>query len=95
MSIFVLQYYNVITKIVLGECICKDGYGASDCSYDLSIPPDLYSIDIGSGDICDIKNCEEVFIEGDGFLKTSTLSCRLQQFYVSYLWKLFIFKVYA
>lgn len=45
--------------------------------YDLFILLDFYSIDIGLGDICDIKNCEEVFIEGDGFLKISILLCRL------------------
>lgn len=64
-------------------CICRDGYGASDCSYDLSVPPDVFSIDIGSGDICDRSNCNEVFVDGDGFLNTETLTCRLQQFFVS------------
>lgn len=70
-------------EIVLGVCICRDGYGASDCSYDLSVPPDVFSIDIGSGDICEKSNCNEVFVDGDGFLNTETLTCRLQQFFVS------------
>lgn len=58
-------------------CICRDGYGVSDCLYDLFVFLDVFSIDIGLGDICDRSNCNEVFVDGDGFLNIEILICRL------------------
>ncbi|KAK3084619.1 hypothetical protein FSP39_016411 [Pinctada imbricata] len=63
-----------------GQCACDVGFGAEDCSKDLSVPPLTYGVNVDDGGICDIAECPAAFVEGDGFLNSKDLKCKLQFF---------------
>ncbi|KAK3592180.1 hypothetical protein CHS0354_024854, partial [Potamilus streckersoni] len=63
-----------------GTCTCNAGFGDVDCSVDLSQPPNIDSIpDRG---LCDLQKrpCRKTSVLGMNFVKSDSLSCRLQQF---------------
>ncbi|XP_062621129.1 von Willebrand factor D and EGF domain-containing protein-like [Saccostrea cucullata] len=66
-----------------GTCDCEGIFGGSDCSQELSIPPDVFSINPHSGGICDVANCEEAVVEGDMFLDRENLTCKMTRFQAS------------
>ncbi|XP_061183048.1 mucin-2-like [Saccostrea echinata] len=63
---------------VNGTCICPPLYGASDCSLNVSVPPEIYGIE-GDG-YCDVSqmSCDQILIAGDDFTETGSYNCRIE-----------------
>ncbi|KAK3101603.1 hypothetical protein FSP39_004782 [Pinctada imbricata] len=61
-----------------GTCVCDPGFGLSDCSIDLSIPPDFHSL--MDGGFCDTQEyqCNEAFVSGDDFAEDGNVTCKIR-----------------
>ena len=60
------------TALLLGSCICEDGYGSEDCYLIKSVPPRILSTE-GNG-MCDVSNgdtCNCIEITTDGAVETA------------------------
>ncbi|XP_065927240.1 von Willebrand factor D and EGF domain-containing protein isoform X2 [Magallana gigas] len=58
-----------------GNCTCNDGYGGSDCSFDVLSPPTITRL---SGDgVCDKSSasCDDITLYGNYFLENMRTSC--------------------
>ncbi|XP_070543546.1 von Willebrand factor D and EGF domain-containing protein-like [Ptychodera flava] len=64
-----------------GVCHCHKDYGGSDCSVDLTRPPDVWFIE-GSEHhgLCDVRSgfCRSISIIGDNFLNSEALKCHYE-----------------
>lgn len=61
--------------VIEGNCTCNDGYGGSDCSFDVSSPATITRL---SGDgVCDksSESCDDITLYGDYFLENTRTSC--------------------
>lgn len=65
-------------------CDCNSGFGASDCSLDINLPPALTGL-LDDG-LCDesLEECSHVFVFGYPFVGNN-VTCKLQEFHVSTL----------
>ncbi|XP_053384896.1 uncharacterized protein LOC128550257 [Mercenaria mercenaria] len=62
-----------------GTCVCKQRYGASDCSLDIKKPPRLQEI-LDSGFYDEkLADCTHIYVFGEVFVGTN-LTCRLKKF---------------
>nr|XP_022298866.1 von Willebrand factor D and EGF domain-containing protein-like isoform X2 [Crassostrea virginica] len=68
-----------------GSCECYRDFGGSDCSQNLTIPPDVLSVNHYSGGLCDVSDCEEVTVQGNMFLDRKDLRCKMTRFQASIL----------
>ena len=61
----------------LGQCICDDGFGTSDCSVNLRAPPEVFGL--GGDGVCDISQqpCQIVSVYGSNLLDTASLTCKV------------------
>lgn len=90
MPLFSFLYGNIMLLkclfIYSGTCQCDAGYGASDCSVDIKIPPRLVGV-LEEG-FCDENetDCTHIYVFGETFFGTN-ISCRLRKFTVSFCLK--------
>ncbi|KAK3593671.1 hypothetical protein CHS0354_013567 [Potamilus streckersoni] len=70
-------------RCINGTCICDSGYGAADCSLDLSQPPELFGL-LDNG-LCDEHHveCDQAFVYGEIFAEGENLTCRIVPFIIS------------
>nr|XP_022298863.1 von Willebrand factor D and EGF domain-containing protein-like isoform X2 [Crassostrea virginica] len=66
-----------------GSCECYGDFGGSDCSQNLTIPPEVLSVNQDSGGLCDASDCEEVTVHGNMFLDRKDLMCKMTRFQAS------------
>lgn len=61
----------------LGTCTCPPLFGATDCSLNVTIPPEIFGIE-GDG-ICDVSqmSCDQILVAGDDFTETETYHCKI------------------
>lgn len=74
--------------IFLGTCECNEGFIASDCSIDKSVPPDVFGV-LGEG-LCDLSEivCDTGFVVGENIGKSDDLSCKMTEYEVRLFLKL-------
>ncbi|XP_062617367.1 mucin-2-like [Saccostrea cucullata] len=67
-----------IGTCVNGTCVCPPLYGASDCSLNVSVPPEIYGIE-GDG-LCDVSqmSCDQILVAGDDFTETGSYNCKIE-----------------
>ena len=58
-----------------GICTCEDGFGGSDCSFDVSTPPVITRI--SDDGICDKtdESCEDISLYGHYFVENMGTYC--------------------
>ncbi|XP_056001131.1 uncharacterized protein LOC125656824 [Ostrea edulis] len=58
-----------------GSCVCRTGYGGSDCSFDISRPPTVTSL-LGNG-LCDLTKdtCNDITMFGQYFVENMNTYC--------------------
>lgn len=68
-------------RCVNGTCECDVGFGAPDCSIDLSIPP-LFE-ELQDGGMCDKQGweCDAAMAKGDDFVAEGHLKCNMTPFW--------------
>ncbi|XP_065942122.1 von Willebrand factor D and EGF domain-containing protein-like [Magallana gigas] len=66
-----------IGSCVNGTCTCPPLFGATDCSLNVTIPPEIFGIE-GDG-ICDVSqmSCDQILVAGDDFTETETYHCKI------------------
>lgn len=70
--------------VIEGNCTCNDGYGGSDCSFDVLSPPTITRL---SGDgVCDksSESCDDITLYGNYFLENMRTSCFVTREEVKY-----------
>ena len=77
-----MQFICFINFLVLGDCVCFDGFGDTDCAIDLRVPPRFSHT---PGD-CDFfkRPCRATPVYGGLFLDGQNLTCRVQVVEVSF-----------
>ncbi|CAG2242560.1 unnamed protein product [Mytilus edulis] len=72
-------------KCINGTCECDEGFVASDCSTDKSVPPDVYGV-LGDG-LCDLSEieCDTAFVVGEDIGSSAELSCKITEYEISEL----------
>lgn len=75
---------------IIGNCSCLEGYGASDCSINLAVPPRIESL--LDGGLCDERKtpCSFLYVFGEVFIGNEVI-CRLLEFQVN---KIFLIMEY-
>ena len=60
---------------VEGKCVCVDGFGGSDCSFDTRNPPTVTSL--SDDGVCDKseKTCEDTTLYGHYFFENMSTTC--------------------
>ncbi|XP_060064920.1 LOW QUALITY PROTEIN: von Willebrand factor D and EGF domain-containing protein-like [Ylistrum balloti] len=58
-----------------GTCVCTRFYGASDCSVDIRVPPQIHGVNVDTSGTCDVNECHLAIVEGDTFVDIETLTC--------------------
>ncbi|XP_062569533.1 von Willebrand factor D and EGF domain-containing protein-like [Saccostrea cucullata] len=67
-----------------GNCICRNNYGAGDCSINFNDPPHVFGANLDTGGLCDKPVCKIASLEGDPFLDRPELTCRMEEFEINY-----------
>ena len=81
-STWIITLFLYDDSFSLGSCECYEDFGGSDCSQNLTIPPDVLSVNHYSGGLCDVSDCEEVTVQGNMFLDRKDLRCKMTRFQV-------------
>lgn len=85
--ICLLSYMFVILYLsISGTCRCDENYTAADCSLNENDPPIVDGINIADGGLCDTEHCSSAFVEGDLFLETTHLTCKMHKFQAIFLY---------
>lgn len=82
-NIIILNYKGLLLTIS-GICTCLQGFGGSDCSFDISSPPFISRT--SDNGLCDksTESCDEITIYGKYFVSNPNASCLMKRTGVIY-----------
>lgn len=72
--------FFILFLSISGTCKCDENYTAADCSMNENDPPILDGVNVADGGLCDTEHCSSAFVEGDLFLDTPHLTCKMRKF---------------